>query len=36
MDTEARDEKEEAFFAPAERFRAATDPHKVNQLGEEI
>jgi metal-responsive CopG/Arc/MetJ family transcriptional regulator len=33
---EAQKEKEKAFFALAERFRAAADPKKVKQLGDEM
>lgn len=33
---EAHNEKEKAFFALAERFRAATDPKNVRELGEEM
>jgi hypothetical protein len=33
---EARKEKEKAFFALAERFRAATNPHEVKHLGDEM
>jgi hypothetical protein len=29
-------EKEETFFAPAERFRAAIDADEVERLGDEI
>jgi hypothetical protein len=32
----AQKEKEKAFFALAERVRAASDPKKVQQLGEEM
>jgi hypothetical protein len=35
MDTE-EDKKEKAFLALAERFRAATDPREVEQLGDEM
>jgi hypothetical protein len=31
---EARKEKEIAFFALAERFRAASDPQEMKQLGD--
>jgi hypothetical protein len=31
---EAQKEKEKAFYALAERFRAATDPEEVRQLGD--
>lgn len=33
---EAQREKEKAFFALAERFRAAADPEEVKQLGDEM
>jgi hypothetical protein len=33
---EAEKEKEKAFFALAERFRAASDPDEVKQLGDEM
>jgi len=33
---EARKEKGKAFFALAERFRAAADPQEVKQLGDEM
>ncbi|HTW59236.1 MAG TPA: hypothetical protein VMD99_13985 [Terriglobales bacterium] len=33
---EAQKEKEKAFFALAERFRAAADPKEVKQLGDEM
>jgi hypothetical protein len=33
---EARKEREKAFFALAERFRAAADPKEVTQLGDEM
>ena len=33
---EAQKEKEKAFFALAERFRAASDPGEVKQLGDEM
>ena len=33
---EARQQKEKAFFELAERFRAATDPEQVKQLGDEL
>ena len=33
---EARQRKEKAFFELAERFRAATDPEQVKQLGDEL
>jgi hypothetical protein len=33
---EAQKEKEKAFFALAERFRAAADPNEVKQLGDEM
>jgi hypothetical protein len=33
---EAQKEKEQAFFALAERFRAASDPEDVKQLGDEM
>jgi len=33
---EAQKEKEKAFFALAERFRAASDPKEVKQLGDEM
>lgn len=33
---EARKEKEKAFFALAERFRAAADPKEAKQLGDEM
>jgi hypothetical protein len=33
---EAQKEKEKAFFALAERFRAAADPDEVKQLGNEM
>jgi hypothetical protein len=36
MDLETQKESERAFLALAERFRAATDPHEVKQLGDEI
>lgn len=29
-------EKEKAFFVLAEKFRAASDPHEVKQLGDEM
>jgi hypothetical protein len=32
----AQKEKERAFFALAERFRAATDPEEIKQLGDEM
>ena len=31
---EAQKEKEKAFFALAERFRAASDPNEVKELGD--
>ena len=31
---EAQKEKEKAFFAFAERFRAASDPNEVKELGD--
>ncbi len=33
---QAQKEKEKAFFALAERFRAATDPKEAKQLGDEM
>ena len=33
---EAQKKKEKAFFALAERFRAASDPKEVKQLGDEM
>jgi hypothetical protein len=33
---EAQKEKEKAFFALAERFRAAADPDEVKRLGNEM
>jgi metal-responsive CopG/Arc/MetJ family transcriptional regulator len=33
---EAQKEKEKAFFALAERFRSASDPEEVKQLGDEM
>lgn len=33
---EAQKEKEKAFFVLAERFRAASDPDEVKQLGDEM
>ena len=33
---EAQREKEKAFFALAERFRAAEDPKEAKQLGDEM
>lgn len=33
---EAQQQKEKAFFALAERFRAAGDPKEVKQLGDEM
>ncbi len=33
---EAQREKEKAFFALANRFRAASDPKDVKQLGDEM
>lgn len=33
---EAQKEKEKAFFALAERFRAASDPREVKELGDEM
>jgi metal-responsive CopG/Arc/MetJ family transcriptional regulator len=33
---EAQKEKEEAFFALAERFRAASDPEEVKTLGDKM
>lgn len=33
---EAQKEKEKAFFALADRFRAASDPKDVKQLGDEM
>jgi predicted transcriptional regulator len=33
---EAQKEKERAFFALAERFRAASDPKEIKQLGDEM
>jgi hypothetical protein len=33
---EAQREKEKAFFAVAERFRAAADPEEVKQPGDEM
>jgi hypothetical protein len=36
MDLETRKESERAFRALAERFRAATDPHEVKRLGDEM
>ena len=32
----AQKEKEKAFFALAERFRAAADPEEIKQLGDEM
>jgi hypothetical protein len=34
--TEARHQKEKAFFQLAERFRAGDDPGQVKQLGEQL
>jgi hypothetical protein len=36
MDSEERKKEENAFFALAERFRAAADPKEVKQLGDEM
>lgn len=33
---EAHKQKEKAFFALAERFRAAADPKEVKELGDEM
>jgi metal-responsive CopG/Arc/MetJ family transcriptional regulator len=33
---EAQKEKEKAFYALAERFRAAADPKEIKQLGDEM
>jgi metal-responsive CopG/Arc/MetJ family transcriptional regulator len=33
---EAQKEKEKAFFAVAERFRATSDPEEIKQLGDEM
>ena len=33
---EAQQQKEEAFFQLAERFRAASDPEQVKRLGDEL
>ena len=33
---EAQKEKEKAFFGLAERFRAASDPDEIRQLGDEM
>ncbi|MFZ0816918.1 MAG: hypothetical protein WAM78_15445 [Candidatus Sulfotelmatobacter sp.] len=33
---EATKQKEKAFFQLAERFRAASDPEQVKQLGNEL
>jgi predicted DNA-binding ribbon-helix-helix protein len=33
---EARKQKEKAFFSLAERFRVATNPEEVKQLGDEL
>ena len=33
---EAQKEKEKAFFLVAERFRAASDPQEIKQLGHEM
>ncbi len=33
---EAQKEKEGKFFALAERFRAASDPNEIRQLGDEM
>jgi hypothetical protein len=33
---EAEKEKQKAFFAVAERFRAAADPKEAKQLGDEM
>jgi hypothetical protein len=33
---EAQKQKEKAFFALAERFRAASDPEEVQRLGDEM
>lgn len=33
---EAQKQKEKAFFALAERFRAASDPEEIRQLGDEM
>lgn len=33
---EVQKEKEKAFFVLAERFRAASDPEEVKQLGDKI
>jgi len=33
---EAQKEKEKAFFQLAERFRAASDPAQVKQLGDQL
>jgi hypothetical protein len=33
---EAQEEKEKAFFALAKRFRSASDPKEVKQLGDEM
>lgn len=33
---EARNQKEKNFFAVAERFRAATEPEEVKQLGDQL
>ncbi len=36
QDIEAAQQKEKAFFELAERFRAASDPEQVKQLGDEL
>lgn len=33
---EAQKEKEKAFFALAERFRAASDPQEIKELGDKM
>ena len=33
---EAQQEKQKAFFQLAERFRAASDPQQVKQLGDQL
>jgi hypothetical protein len=33
---EAQEQREQAFFELAERFRAARDPHQVKQMGDEL
>ena len=33
---EAQQQKEKAFFQLAERFRAASDPEQVKQLGDQL